>query len=89
VPEDSKAVKRGGRFEKGYFKLEGPEEGPPAGKHRVEINWLKPTGQTYRNEFGEELPRLQEGLPDKYHKDSVLTATLKRGKNVVNFHLEK
>jgi hypothetical protein len=87
-PEDAKAVKRGGRFEKGHYKLE-PPEGPPPGNHRVQIHWLKPNGQAYKNEFGETLPRLDEGLPDKYHKESTLTATIKPGKNVVDFHLEK
>jgi hypothetical protein len=87
-PEDPKAIKRGGRFENGHYKL-APPEGPPPGKHRVVINWLKPTGKTYRNEFNEELPQLSEGLPDKYHKDSTLTATIKPGKNVVDFRLEK
>ena len=87
-PVDAKAIKRGGRFENGHYKLAAPE-GPPPGKHRVVINWLKPTGKTYRNEFGEELPQLSEGLPDKYHKDTTLTAEIKPGKNVVDFRLEK
>jgi hypothetical protein len=88
VPEETDAMKRGGRFENGHYKLE-PPEGPPPGKHRVEIHWLKPTGQTRRNEFNEVLPVLEEGLPDKYHQDSTLTATLKPGKNVVDFRLNK
>jgi hypothetical protein len=88
LPTDPKAVKRGGRFEKGHYRLDAPE-GPPAGEHKVEIHWLKPTGQTYKNEFQEELPRLEEGLPEKYHKASTLTATVKPGKNVIDFRLEK
>jgi hypothetical protein len=88
VPEDKEGVKRGGRFENGHYKL-APPEGPPPGKHRVEISWLKPTGQMRRNEFGEDLPVLGEGLPDKYHKESTLTATLKPGKNIVDFRLDK
>lgn len=87
-PDDPKAIKRGGRFENGHYKLV-PPEGPPPGNHKVRINWLKPTGKTYRNEFNEELPRLEEGLPDKYHKDSTLTATVKPGRNVIDFRLEK
>jgi hypothetical protein len=88
LPEDSEAVKRGGRFEGGHYKLL-PPEGPPPGKHRVEIHWLKPTGKKYRNEFKEEFDVTEEGLPDKYHKDSTLTATIKPGKNTVDFRLEK
>jgi len=87
-PEDSKAPKRGGRFDKGHYVLTSPDA-PTPGNHLVRISWLKPTGQTYRNEFGDVLPRTAEGLPDKYHKDSTLTVTLKPGKNVVDFHLEK
>jgi hypothetical protein len=87
-PEDPKAIKRGGRFENGHYKLVRPE-GPPPGKHRVVINWLKPTGKTTRNEFNEQQPVLEEGLPDKYHKETTLTATIKPGNNVVDFRLEK
>lgn len=88
LPTDAKAVKRGGRFENGHYRL-APPEGPPPGDHRVEIHWLKPTGKKYHNEFKEELDVLEEGLPDKYHKGSALKATLKPGKNVVDFRLEK
>src|SRR5262245_24144157 len=51
-PEDSKAPKRGGRFEKGHYVLT-PPDAPTPGNHLVRISWLKPTGQTYRNEFGD------------------------------------
>src|SRR5438477_3631922 len=61
LPENPKLIKRGGRFENGHYKLAVPE-GPPAGNHKVEIHWLKPTGKKYRNEFGEELDKLDEGL---------------------------
>jgi len=88
LPENPKAIKRGGRFENGHYKLV-PPEGPPPGKHTVEIHWLKPTGKTKRNEFNEEQPVLEEGLPDKYHSDTTLTATIKPGKKVVDFRLEK
>jgi hypothetical protein len=88
LPNDAKAVKRGGRFENGHYQLV-PPEGPPPGTHKVEIHWLKPTGKTRRNEFNEEQPVLEEGLPDKYHKATTLTAVLKPGKNVVDFRLEK
>jgi hypothetical protein len=88
LPEDAQATKRGGRFENGHYKLAAPE-GPPPGTHRVEINWLKPTGETYKNEFGDVLPRLAEGLPAKYHQNSILTATVRPGHNQIDFHLEK
>src|SRR6476620_8291930 len=86
LPENPKAIKRGGRFENGHYKL-APPEGPPPGNHKVEIHWLKPTGKKYRNEFQEQLDVLEEGLPDKYHNNSTLTATIKPGRNVVDFRL--
>ena len=49
----------------------------------------KPTGKKYKNEFGEELDVRREGLPDKYHANSTLTADIKAGENVIDFHLEK
>ncbi len=88
LPENPKAVKRGGRFDNGHYKLAAPE-GPPVGDHKVEIHWLKPTGKKYKNEFGEELDVLDEGLPDKYNSKSTLTATVKPGRNVIDFKLEK
>jgi len=88
LPENAKAIKRGGRFENGHYKLSAPE-GPPVGNHKVEIHWLKPTGKKYRNEFGEELDVLEEGLPEKFHANSTLTATVNPGRNVIDFRLEK
>ena len=88
LPVDEKGIKAGGRIENGRYKLEA-EFGLMPGPHRVEIHWLKPTGKKYKNEFGEEFDRTQEGLPGKYHKDSVLTAEIKSGGNVIDFALEK
>jgi hypothetical protein len=53
----------------------------------VEIRWAKPTGETYKNAFGEVFDVTQEGLPDKYNSNSILTATIKSGANVIDFHL--
>ena len=39
--------------------------------------------------FGEELHVRKEGLPDKYHANSTLTAEIKPGNNVTDFRLEK
>ena len=38
---------------------------------------------------GEEIQVRQEGLPEKYHNQSMLTAEIKAGKNVIDFALEK
>jgi hypothetical protein len=88
LPADQKGIKCGGRIENGRYEIEA-EFGPMPGTHRVEIRWAKPTGQKYKNEFGEVFDRTQEGLPDKYHAKSILTAEIKPGANTLDFNLDK
>jgi hypothetical protein len=88
LPADEKGIKAGGLIENGAYKVE-PRFGPMPGPHRVEIRWARPTGKKYKNEFGEELDVRREGLPDKYHAKSTLTADIKSGNNVIDFNLEK
>lgn len=88
IPQGGAGVKSGGLIEAGVYKVE-PNVGPSLGAHRVEIRWAKPTGKKSKNEFGEELVLRQEGLPDKFHAQSTLTAEIKAGNNVIDFALEK
>ena len=88
LPAAESGTKCGGLIENGAYKVE-PQLGPQPGPHRVEIRWAKPTGKKFKNEFGEELDIRQEGLPDKYHANSTLTADIKAGVNVIDFQLEK
>jgi hypothetical protein len=88
LPTSPEGIKAGGRVEGGRYQIEA-RFGLVPGPHKVEIRWLKPTGKKYKNEFGEEFDRTREGLPDKYHKDTILTADIKPGANVINFNLEK
>lgn len=88
LPSSGEGIKCGGLIEKGAYKID-PKLGPMVGSHRVEIRWAKPTGKKSRNEFGEEIAVRQEGLPEKYHKNSTLTADIKSGNNVIDFALEK
>jgi len=88
LPTNEKGIKSGGVIANGAYKVE-PRFGPNPGPHRVEIRWAKPTGKKYKNEFGEELDVRREGLPDKYHTNSNLTADIKPGVNVIDFNLEK
>jgi hypothetical protein len=85
---NGKGISAGDRIADGRYKFD-PKFGLYPGPHRVEITWAKPTGQKYKNELGDELDRLEEGLPDKYHKNSTLTADVKAGENVIDFHLTK
>jgi hypothetical protein len=88
IPQSSAGIKTGGLIENGVYVVEA-KIGPAPGPHRVEIRWAKPTGKKSKNEFGEDIPKRQEGLPEKYHAQSTLTADIKAGKNVVDFALEK
>jgi hypothetical protein len=88
IPESEKAIKSGGTITNGRYSIE-PRFGLMPGPHRVEIRWAKPTGKKYKNEFGEVLDVRQEGLPEKYHAKSSLTATIKSGANTIDFDLDK
>ncbi len=88
IPTSGSGIKSGGLIESGGYKVDS-KVGPGPGAHRVEIRWAKPTGKKTKNEFGEEIQTRQEGLPEKYHAQSTLTAEVKPGKNVIDFALEK
>lgn len=87
LPASGDGVKCGGLVENGQYKIER-KFGLAAGQHRVEIRWSKPTGKKSKNEFGEEIIVREEGLPNKYHTNSTLTADVKPGENVLDFDLE-
>ena len=88
IPKAKDAIKSGGLIENGAYSVDA-KVGPAPGPHRVEIRWAKATGKKSRNEFGEEVSNRQEGLPEKYHANSTLTADIKPGKNEIDFPLEK
>ncbi len=88
IPTAVGGISCGGVIEKGQYKVE-PKFGPMVGPHRVEIRWAKPTGKKSKNEFGEEIEKREEGLPDKYHANSTLSAEIKSGTNKLDFSLEK
>ncbi len=88
IPQSGAGIKSGGLIENGAYKID-PQVGPELGPHRVEIRWAKATGKKYKNEFGEEIDVRQEGLPDKFHTNSSLTADIKSGTNKIDFTLEK
>jgi hypothetical protein len=88
IPASGSGVKGGGLIESGSYKVDS-KIGLGTGPHRVEIRWAKGTGKKSKNEFGEEIQRRAEGLPEKYHNQSGLTAEIKPGKNVIDFDLAK
>jgi hypothetical protein len=88
IPTGGEGISTGGLIEKGSYKVDA-KIGPAPGPHRVEIHWKKGTGKKSKNEYGEEIERRQEALPERYHAESTLTADIKAGKNVIDFELEK
>jgi hypothetical protein len=65
------------------------EKGVNAGTYRVEIHWSKPTGRKVHDpDTGEEImDELEEGLPDKYHKNSELSVDVSPDQTTFDFDL--
>lgn len=78
----------GGAVVNGAYRVP-PEAGLKPGKYRVEIRWAKPTGKKFKSESGDMLDMTEEGLPEKYHTKSELTAEVTSGPNKVDFNLSK
>jgi hypothetical protein len=88
LPDEDGKIKGGGIIVKGQYKVD-PYYGLNPGPHRVEIRWAKATGKKFKNEFGEVLDVRAEGLPDKFHTKSSMTASIRSGANTLNFDLVK
>ncbi|MCA9050249.1 MAG: hypothetical protein KDA89_16050, partial [Planctomycetaceae bacterium] len=63
--------------------------GPVLGTHRVEIEATRETGRTEPNRQipGEEIPVVEQYLPEKYNASSQLTVTIRSGSNEASFDL--
>ena len=79
----------GGPIKGGTYSIT-EETGATAGNYRVEIHWSKPTGKKLLDpDTGEEImDELKEGLPDKYHKNSELTAEVSADMTTFDFDLQ-
>jgi hypothetical protein len=79
----------GGPITDGAYAV--PEElGANAGTYRVEVRWHKKTGKMYKDrDSGEMYDVRKEGLPDKYHAKSELTAEVSAGRTTFDFDLPK
>jgi hypothetical protein len=88
IPAEGKGRPSGGVIENGKYEV--PEEkGANAGKHRVEIHWLKRTGRQLRDpESGEKYDERKEALPDKVHTNSELTVEVPLPENRHDFQLK-
>jgi hypothetical protein len=89
VPEEKGGRVSGGPIRDGAYSV--PEaRGAYAGKYRVVIHWNKLTGRKVKNPmFPEDLiDEMKEGLPARYHDESVLTAEVAPGKTTFDFDLQ-
>jgi hypothetical protein len=88
IPAERKGRPSGGVIENGKYEV--PEEkGANAGKHRVEIRWLKRTGRQLKDpESGEMYDERKEALPDKVHTNSELSVEVPLPENRHDFQLK-
>ncbi len=77
----------GGSILGGVYDVPEPM-GANEGSYKVEIHWQKPTGKKMKAIDSDELiEQRKEGLPDKYHKNTELTAEIKSDTKEINFDL--
>lgn len=87
IPADGQRVS-GGLIENGAYGVT-EENGANAGKYRVEIRWQKKTGKQKRdNDSGEMFDERKEGLPDRFHAQSELTADVSAKQTTFDFDLK-
>lgn len=89
LPQDDSGRVCGEPITGGTYSV--PEErGATAGKYKVQINWNKPTGKKVLDVDTREpiMDETKEGLPEKYHKNSELTAEVSSHKTTFDFDLQ-
>lgn len=72
----------------GKYHLDS-RRGPYPGKYRVQVYWLKKTGQKIPGERGHLKDETVQVLPPKYNDESELTAEVQSGANTLDFTLSK
>jgi hypothetical protein len=84
TPEDGSRISQAQTHDNGWYELRFSAQlkGAAVGKHRVRIQ----TGDMEVG-VGTDAPVSQERIPTRYNVETELTATLKSGKNTVNFEL--
>jgi len=89
LPVGGTGVSGGGPIQKGKYYID-PDVGLVPGTYRVEIRWPKPTGEINKEAgYGQSPIVVAEAIPEKYNKESILTAVVEAGENTIHFHLEK
>jgi hypothetical protein len=82
-----KARNAGATILNGKYKI-AAETGPAPGNYKVQIRWQKKTGKKFKGDDGTLMDDAKEGLPDKYHDNTTLTAEVRPGENKIDFHLK-
>lgn len=77
----------GGPIVNGTYTV-SEEQGANEGAHRVEIRWLKPTGEKRKDDdTGEMIDVVKEVVPEKFNIQSELKAEIKSDKKEFDFNL--
>jgi hypothetical protein len=89
LPQEKEGRVSGGRIANGLYAVE-EEKGANAGKYRVEIHWNKPTGRKIKHPMDptELIDEMKGDLPDRYHKNSELTADVTAEQTTFDFDLK-
>jgi hypothetical protein len=90
VPEKSDGRKPvGEKITNGKYEIPSGR-GLAAGKYKVEITWTKAAGPRKGEKVDPDVTSgSNQALPDKYNKQTTLTADVKAGSNEINFPLTK
>ena len=92
IPEgdngNQQRVNATGEIVDGNYRLDS-RRGPYPGKYRVQIYWIKKTGNKVPGEQGHLKDETVQVLPPKYNDDSELKADVEPGANTLNFALAK
>ena len=86
IPQ-SKGNPAGGPIAKGEYSV-APDNGANAGSYRVEVRWLRPTGEKYKDDdTGQMIDVVKEAIPPKYNESSELKAEISAEKKSFDFEL--
>lgn len=86
--EGTKGPAGGGTIKDGVYDLK-VEQGAAIGKNRVEINAPRKTGKQISSQDGQkQIDEVEESIPAKYNKKSILEEDVQKGTNEFNFDLE-
>jgi hypothetical protein len=89
TPDDGTRISQGNTDDKGKYELwfSATANGAAVGTHRVSIRVASSDAYVPPSRDSDVPPPPRETIPSKYNTETELTATLKRGKQVVNFDL--